>query len=121
MNATNIFKLYTELDKLPFAASRSNWGDSDYIVVTNIIPKGNYGTAYGFPVRNGQPNDHFAYHRPWREEMILPNAGSFQWRHLDVPEAEIQRVIQEFQNSVAPLFGFDSGENYTLNELDSYE
>lgn len=118
---TNVFKLYEELKRLPFAVSRSNWRDTDIAVITKIVPKGEYGTAYAFPVHEGQPNDHFAYHRPWREKMIMPNAGSYQWRHIDLPESEIQTLIETFQNTVAPLFEFCPTESYTLRELDHYE
>lgn len=121
MTAKNVFNIYTEVGKLPFAVSRQNWLDCDYVVVTKIIPKGDYGTAYGFPVHNGQPNEHFAYHRPWREKMVMPNAGSFQWRLIAISEDELEKLIQTFETTVAPLFEFTPGESYTLRELDSYE
>ena len=121
MSSKNVFNLYAELGRLPFAVSRHNWLDTDYVVVTKIVPKGDYGTVYGFPVRDGEPNDHFAYHRPWREQMIMPNAGSYQWRYIDISEAEIQGLVQTFQTTVAPLFEFAPSENYTPNELDDYE
>lgn len=121
MKTKNVFNIYSELERLPFAVSRQNWPDSEFVVITKIVPKGDYGTAYGFPVNDGQPNDHFAYHRPWREQMIMPNAGSYQWRLIDIPEADIQSLIQTFENTVAPLFEFAPPESYTLRELDNYE
>lgn len=121
MTANNVFSIFSELKRLPFAVSRQNWLDSDYVVVTKIVPKGDYGTAYGFPVRGGQPNDHFAYHRPWREQMIVPNSGSYQWRRIDIPDTEIQAIIATFESTVAPLFEFAPAESYTLKELDSYD
>lgn len=117
----NVFNIYAELKRLPFAVSRQNWLDTDFVVVTKIVPKGDYGIAYGFPVHDGQPNDHFAYHRPWREQMIMPNAGSYQWRHIDLLEDEIQGLVETFQSTVAPLFEFGPTESYTLRELDDYE
>jgi hypothetical protein len=102
----NVFGIFAELGKVPFAVSRWNWKDTDYAVVTKVIPKGDYGVAYGFPVHDGVPNDHFAYERRWREDMTMPNAGSYQWRVIDVPELQLQQLIRTFQSTVAPQFEF---------------
>jgi hypothetical protein len=106
----NVFSLFATRGALPFAVSRWNWADSDFAVVTEVIPKGDYGVARAFPVRDNIPNDHFAYHRPWREDMIMPNAGSYQWRLIDLPDAQLRQLILAFDATVAPQKAGKVGE-----------
>ena len=102
----NVFQLFAEVTKVPFAMSRHNWTDHDLVVVTKILPNGKYGTAYGFPVHDGTPNEHLAYAGCWKKKMELPNAGSYQWRLVDVPRSRLIELIDEFYRDVAPKFGF---------------
>ena len=114
----NVFGIFAELGKVPFAVSRRNWADSDYAIVTKVIPKGDYGAAYGFPVRDGVPNDHFTYERRWREDMTMPNAGSYQWRVIDLPESQLQQLTRTFQATVAPQFEFSHASVESADEAE---
>lgn len=105
-NDRNVFGIFAELKKLPFAVSRAKWMDSDFVVVTKVEPKGDYGVAYGFPVRNGEPNDHFVYDTRWKKEMIMPNAGSYQWRPIELSESQLEKLIEEFETKVSTRFEF---------------
>lgn len=102
----NVFEIFAELGEAPFVVSRSKWLDSDCVVVTKVIPNGDYGVAYGFPVHDGAPNDHFAYDRRWREDMVMPNAGSYQWRTSDIPDSQLLQIMRAFQSTIAPQFEF---------------
>jgi hypothetical protein len=92
--------------KVPFAVSRNNWLDSDYVVVTKVIPKGDYGIAYGFPVSDGIPNDHFRGYRKWEETMEVPNAGAYQWRKIELSELQIQELVAIFEDEISPRYKF---------------
>jgi hypothetical protein len=112
----NIFQIYSATNKLPFAASRQNWRNTDMIVVTRIEPKGNYGKAFGFSVRDGVPTDHVAY-STWKKDMALPNVGSYQWRLIDIPEASLAELVVQFYRGVGKRFGFTPPtENIELAE-----
>jgi hypothetical protein len=102
----NVFQLFAEVKKIPFAMSRHHWSDQDFVVVTNVAPKGKYGVAHGFPVHDGKPNDHLAYAACWTSKMELPNAGSYQWRIISIPDERLTELISEFYREVAPSFGF---------------
>lgn len=84
----NIFELFYNNDqKVPFKAKRQNWDNRFYVVVEKVEPKqtptGTYGKAYGYPCKDGIRNNHFAYDKKWREEGIIPNAGSYQWELVE--------------------------------------
>lgn len=102
----NAFQIFARVQKLPFAISRHNWTDHDLVVVLKIVPRGKYGVAYGFPVRDGVPNFHLSYDSKWKKKMELPNIGSYQWRFIDVPDFRLQELEQEFFEEVAPRYGF---------------
>lgn len=111
LNSTkNLFQLFAEVKKLPFAASRHHWTDHDLVVVTRIVPRGKYGHAFGFPVRDGASNDHFDYAACWRKQMEIPNVGSYQWRFIEVPDERLSELVREFYSEVAPKYGFISLE-----------
>ena len=112
----NVFGLYRKIQKLPFAMSRHNWKDRDFVVVLQVVPKGKYGAAYGFAVHEGEPNDHLSYNADWKKCMELPNAGSYQWRHIDIPEEKLNDLIKVFYQNVAPQFGFMSEKEDSLSE-----
>jgi len=112
----NVFGIFADLQKIPFAVSRKNWTDEDYAVVTKVIPKGDYGIAHAFPVRNDIPNDHFAYDRQWKSNMVMPNAGSYQWRVIDLPDTQLQKLVEAFWTSVAPQFEFGRPSNLSGGE-----
>lgn len=107
----NVFQVFAELKKVPFAVSRWNWADSDYAIVTQVVPKGDYGVAYAFTVREGVPNDHFSYDRRWRENMTMPNAGSYQWRVIDIPDAQLEQFVRIFHSVIAPHFEFGASSD----------
>ena len=117
----NVFQIYKLLNRVPFAVSRKNWSDHDLAVVTKVIPKGDYGIAYGFPVRNGVPNDHFAYDNKWKKEMEMPNAGSYQWRIIDIPDFRLEELIREFYAIFGKQFGFMSAEEEKQREKEYLE
>ncbi len=96
----NVFQLHVAVRKLPFAISRANWADQDLIVVTKVVPKGKYGTAFGFPVRDGIPNDHGL-----SKSMEISCAGCYQWRVIDVPDFRLMELIEEFYNTVGKSYG----------------
>ena len=96
----NVFQLFGTLQKLPFAISRANWADSDLIVVTKVAPKGKYGTAFGFPVRDGVPNDHAL-----SKSMEISCAGCYQWRQIDVPDDRLKELTSEFYKTVGKKHG----------------
>ena len=102
----NAFQIFARIKKVPFAISRHTWEDHDLIVVLKIVPKGKYGVSFGFPVRDGAPNDHLAYDSKWKKQMELPNIGSYQWRYIDVPDFRLRELEEEFYREVAPKFGF---------------
>lgn len=102
----NAFQICARIQKLPFAMSRHNWGDHDLVVLLKIVPRGKYGSAYGFPVRDGVPNHHLAYDYKWKKSMELPNIGSYQWRFIEVPEFRLKELTDEFFAEVAPKYGF---------------
>lgn len=101
----NAFQIFARCKKLPFAISRHTWEDHDLVVVLKIVPKGKYGTAYGFPVRNGVPNEHLSNDSKWKKQMELPNIGSYQWRYIDVPDWRLKELEEEFFKDVAPRWG----------------
>lgn len=102
----NVFQIHEQGQSLPFAASRHNWGDNDLIVVTKVEPRGKYGKAYGFSVRDGKPNDHLAY-SSWKKDMELPNVGSYQWRPVEVPQFRLEELVDEFYGGVGKRYGFE--------------
>ena len=112
----NVFQLFAGLKKVPFAMSRHNWLDHDLVVVTKVLPSGKYGTAYGFPVRNGAPNDHFDYASCWKKRMEIPNVGSYQWRLVKVPDFHLTELVQEFYRDIAPKYGFLSLQEEKVRE-----
>lgn len=79
--AKNLIQLWEENNEIvPFKARRDNWNRNFYVVVEKVeVGNYPYGKVYGYPVENGVRNNHFAYNRIWREEGIIPNAGSYQW------------------------------------------
>lgn len=105
----NIFQIYAQLGTLPFAASRQNWDDSFFIVVTHIRPKGDYGKAYGFTVDGSTPNDHLAYTN-WRKNMELPNVGSYQWRPILKEEKLLNSLVEDFYNGIGLEYGFEESD-----------
>jgi hypothetical protein len=98
----NAFQIYARVQKLPFAMSRHNWTDHDLVVVLKVVPRGRYGVAYGFPVRDGAPNAHLSYDSKWKKTMELPNIGSYQWRFIDIPDFRLKELEEEFFQQVAP-------------------
>jgi hypothetical protein len=65
---------------VPFAVRRDGWAGKYYVIVESVtIRRWPYGEATGYPVVNGEPNDHFVYDQAWRERRVIPNAGSNQW------------------------------------------
>jgi len=70
------------------------------------VPRGKYGVAYGFPVRDGVPNAHLSYDSKWKKKMELPNIGSYQWRFIDIPEIRLRELEKEFFAKVAPGYNF---------------
>lgn len=102
----NVFQIHARVGKLPFAMSRHNWTDQDLVVVLKIVPRGKYGVAYGFPVRDGVPNAHLSYDSQWKKNMELPNIGSYQWRYIDIPDFRLKELEEEFFARVAPGYAF---------------
>jgi len=77
----NIFEIWKDNGEvIPFAVRRNNWSSEYYTVVEKIeIKKWPYGNAYGYPTKNGIYSNHYEYSREWKENKIIPCAGSFQW------------------------------------------
>lgn len=101
----NIFEIYRSVKTLPFAASRQNWGNEFMIVITKIEPRGSYGKAYGFWVKNGAPNNHLSY-KEWVKNMELPNVGSYQWRHRDLTDKQLNGLVDKFYSGIGKELGF---------------
>lgn len=102
----NIFQIYQDVQKLPFAASRRTWEDRHLIIVMKVEPKGKYGKAYGFGVQDGEPNDHLAY-SSWRKDMELPNVGSYQWRLIQISDSDLKGLVERFYSGVAKHYCFN--------------
>ena len=91
----NIFQIWDDNGrKLPFAVRRFNWGPEYCAVVEEIeIRKWPYGIARGYSMKNGVPNNHFAYDNNWRKDHQIPNAGSYQWTLVENIELTSKRII----------------------------
>jgi len=73
LNSTkNLFQLFAEVKKLPFAASRHHWTDHDLVVVTRIVPRGKYGHASDFQFEMVHPTT----------ISIMPHVGESRWKFL---------------------------------------
>lgn len=97
----NVFQAFEIAKNTPFAVSRRNWSDSDFAVIIKVEPIGKYGKAFGYPVRDMVPNDHFMYSTEWRKNLEIPNAGSYQWRIIQIDAEKIDRLSQIFVDEVA--------------------
>ena len=76
----NIFQIWDEIGrKTPFAVRRDGWTEQYTIVEKVECEKLPYGQAFGFPVENGKPSDHYEYDKKWRETKLIPSCGSYQW------------------------------------------
>jgi len=104
----NVFQIFKQVERVPFAVVRKSWHGNYIAVVTKVIPKGDYGIAYGFPVGDGIPNDFFASDPKWRNEMVMPNAGSYQWRLMETPEQTLKNLIEKFYATIGKQYGFVS-------------
>ena len=104
----NVFEIYKQLGRVPFAVRRKTWSENFVAIVTNVIPKDDYGIAYGFLVKNGVPNDGFSSELKWRSEMVMPNAGSYQWRLANIPDSTIKNLIEKFYVTVGKQYDFSS-------------
>src|SRR5262245_39067246 len=112
----NVFQIFTQLGRVPFAVARSSWHGDYVAIVTKVLPKDNYGIACGFPVANGIPNAFFASELKWRTDMVMPNAGSYQWHLVEMSDQALENLIQKFYDTVAKQYGFISPEADKLIE-----
>jgi hypothetical protein len=104
----NVFQIYKQVGRVPFAVARKSWHGNYIAVVIKVIPKDDYGIAYGFPVSNGIPNDFFASDPKWRNEMVMPNAGSYQWRLVETSDKTLNDLIEKFYSTIGSRYGFFS-------------
>ena len=112
---SNAFIFFQQLGKTPFAMTRNHWGSDRFLaVVTNVVPRGKYGVAYGFAVKDESPNEHFDYDSKWCKHMTLPNAGSYQWSLVEVSDPQLQALVDKFNRVIAPKYNFtkDPYEDY---------
>ena len=82
----NIFDIYYNNGcKLPFEVRRyprgyrSVYYDSQSVLVTKVIPKGKYGDAYGFYLKNGERADGYWCSKDVIEPQLIPNCGCGGW------------------------------------------
>ena len=104
----NVFQIYKQVGRVPFAVARNSWHGNYVAIVTKVLPNGDYGIAYGFPVSNGVPNDFFGSDSKWRNEMVMPNAGSYQWRLVEMPMQTLEDLIEKFYATVGKQYDSDS-------------
>jgi hypothetical protein len=117
----NVFQIYKQIGRVPFAVARKSWHGNYVAIVTKVIPKDDYGIAYGFPVSNGIPNDFFASEPKWRSEMVMPNAGSYQWRLVEMSDKSLQDLIAKFYDTIGKSFGFVSSNEDKQREKEYLE
>jgi len=115
----NVFEIFRQINRVPFAVSRDNWSDRYYAVITSIEPDPdtNYGKAYGFSVKDHAPDDHMSYDNGWKKRMELPNVGSYQWRlRDDISVEKLEELKESFYKTIAPRYGFKKPINPVKSE-----
>lgn len=84
--ADNIFDIYYRIGRaLPFEVRRfpdgrvSDWYRSQSVLVTKIAPKGDYGHAWGYYLRNGKREDSHWCRKSDTEPRPIPCCGCGGW------------------------------------------
>lgn len=129
----NIFQIWDSIGRVvPFAVRRDNWGEQYYTVVEKIecfeLP---YGKAYGYPTVNGKYSTHYEYDKKWRNQKLIPSAGSYQWALVEGADLTsyregIKAAVSSIKGAytLASSFYFGKFESSTVaeafNEQPSY-
>ena len=103
----NIFQLWEENDRrVPFVVRRWNWKEAFAAVVERVeCEEMPYGKAYGYALTNGAPSDYFKIYPKWKYERELPNAGSYQWKKVDIPVPTDPTITPSTLPQAGSVFG----------------
>ena len=81
----NIFNIYYDIGRaIPFEVQRfpkdaTDWYKSQSVLVTEIHPRGKYGDAFGFYLRNGEREDSYWCKKDETEPQLIPCCGCGGW------------------------------------------
>ena len=108
----NVFKIYYQIGRaLPFEVRRfpdgrvSEWYRSQSVLVTKIAPKGEYGQAWGYYLRNGERVDEYWCKKDATEPQPIPCCGCGGWVLVNVigeptttPDIDVAEVLEHKPN-----------------------
>ena len=108
----NIFKIYYRIGRaLPLEVRRfpdgrvSDWYRNQSVVVTKIAPKGEYGHAWGYYLRNGQRENAYWCKKSDAEPRSIPCCGCGGWVLVNVigeptatPDIDIEQASEHKPN-----------------------
>jgi len=129
----NIFKIYYRIGRaLPFEVRRfpdgrvSDWYNSQSVLVTKIAPRGEYGKAWGYYLRNGERADSHWCLSDDIEPREIPCCGCGGWVLVNVigeptrnPDSEvIHKNKEEFHKlKSCELMKFGKYKGKTIQEI----
>ena len=129
----NIFKIYYKSGRaLPLEVRRfpdgrvSDWYKSQSVLVTKIQPRGEYGDAWGYYLRNGEREDSLWCKKDDIEPQPIPCCGCGGWVLIDVkgeptqtPDDDVESLKYDPYNKLAPdaVLTFGKYKGKTIAEV----
>jgi hypothetical protein len=100
----NIFKIYYKIGRaLPFEVRRfprgvqTLWYSSQSVLVTKIFPRGQYGEAWGYYLKDGERSDSYWCSKDINEPQPIPCCGCGGWTLVRVIGQPIKQPDSELE------------------------
>lgn len=128
----NIFNIYYDIGRaLPFEVQRfpkdaTDWYKSQSVLVTEIHPRGQYGDAFGYYLRNGERADSYWCSKDETEPQLIPCCGCGGWslvRVIGEPtvEAKDKKAVTVLEPDDVLSFGKYKGRKVFEVYLENYQ